>query len=106
VRFASEPRPKETLAHDRAYGELSVMPLSPIPAARVFRLYPAWTVLRGFRCYEGLTQQELADSVGASRTTISSIERRRSIPSVALALALARRLDTSVEDLFDLDDLR
>ena len=82
------------------------MPLNPIPAARVFRLYPAWTVLRGFRAYEGLTQQELADSVHTSRTTISSIERRRSIPSVALALALARRFDASVEELFELDDWR
>lgn len=82
------------------------MPLHPIPPSRVIRVYPTWTILRSLRLLAGLTQQELADSVGASRTTISSLERRKSIPSVALALALARRFEASVEELFDLEDLR
>ena len=86
-------------------GDAYSMVLNPI-RADVIPLYPVWTILRGFRFRAGLTQQELADSVGASRTTISSLERNKSIPSVALALALARRLDASVEELFDPSDLR
>ena len=81
------------------------MPLNPI-RPQVIPLLPEWSTLRGFRIREGLTQQELAESVGTSRTTISSLELNRSIPSVSLALALARRLGPSVEELFALDDLR
>ena len=81
------------------------MALNPI-RSQIIPLYPGWTILRGLRVREGLTQQELADAVATSRTTISLLERRKSIPSVALALALARRFDASVEELFGLDDLR
>lgn len=73
--------------------------------SRVVRI-SGWSLLRTFRVREGLTQQELADAVGASRATISSLERRRSVPSVGLALALARHLDATVEELFAPDDLR
>ena len=81
------------------------MPVSPIHS-QVIPLIPGWSVLRGFRVREGLTQQELANAVGTSRRTISSLERKRSLPSVSLALALACRLDASVEELFAPDDLR
>ena len=81
------------------------MALNPI-RSQMIPLFPAWSVLRGFRLRQGLTQQELADVVGTSRRTISSLELRRSIPSVALALALARQFEASVEELFALDDLR
>jgi putative transcriptional regulator len=69
-------------------------------------LFPGWSPLRGSRVLAGLSQDELAAIVGASRKTISSIERGASIPSVTLALALARALDTSVEELFSADELR
>ncbi len=49
-----------------------------------------------------LTQQQLAERVGVSRQTIVSIERGRYNPTVGLALALARALGLSVEDLFQL----
>jgi putative transcriptional regulator len=49
---------------------------------------------------QALSQQELADAVSASRQTISDIERGAAIPSVSLALAIARRLNRSVEQLF------
>ena len=64
------------------------------------RFFPGWTMLRSMRARHGLTQVELAALIGASRTTISSLERGRSLPSVGLALALARTLDLTVEDLF------
>jgi putative transcriptional regulator len=38
--------------------------------------------------------------VGASRETISSLERGASVPSTTLALAIARALEVTVEDLF------
>jgi len=58
------------------------------------------------RLYVGISQAELAEAVGASRATISSIESGRSIPAVTLAIAIARRLDTDVETLFAADTLR
>jgi len=78
--------------------------LNPVPP-RTLRIYD-WSMLRSFRIRAGLTQQELAAAVSASRATISSLERRRSVPSLALALALARRLDVTVEELFPAEDLR
>lgn len=53
------------------------------------------------RMYAGLTQAELAEAVGAARTTISDIERGVSLPSVSLALAIAQRTDIPVDELFE-----
>lgn len=50
-----------------------------------------------------LTQQELADKVGCSRQTIHSIESGKFVPSVELALRLARELNVKVEELFSLE---
>jgi putative transcriptional regulator len=58
------------------------------------------SMLWSLRICAGLTQAELAREVCASRRTISSLERGRSQPSLSLALALARRLDVPVDDLF------
>jgi DNA-binding XRE family transcriptional regulator len=58
------------------------------------------------RVCAGLSQGELAAEVSTSRQTISEIERAVRTPSVSLALALAHRLDLSVEDLFAPTDLR
>ncbi|HEY1513940.1 MAG TPA: helix-turn-helix domain-containing protein [Gaiellaceae bacterium] len=103
MRFTSESRPQRTLAAARLRNDRSRVALNPI-RSQVIPLFPEWSVLRGFRIREGLTQQQVADSVGASRRTISSIERRTSVPSVALALA--RRFEASVEELFAVEDLR
>ena len=62
--------------------------------------------MRDARFFAGFTQGDLATIVGTSRDTISSIERGRSIPSVTLALALARALGVTVEELFSQDELR
>jgi putative transcriptional regulator len=67
---------------------------------------PQWSAIRDARYFAGFTQGDLATIVGTSRETISSIERGRSIPSVTLALALARALDVTVEELFVADELR
>lgn len=63
------------------------------------------TKLRKFRFDRGeLSQQQLADMVGISRQTIVSIEKGDYAPSVKLALLLARKLETTVEQLFILED--
>jgi putative transcriptional regulator len=50
-----------------------------------------------------LTQEELAEKVAVTRKTINTIENRKYIPSTYLALKLAQVLETSVEDLFQID---
>ena len=63
------------------------------------------TNLRRFRFDRGeLSQQQLADMVGVSRQTIVSIERGDYAPSVKLALLLAEKLGTTVEQLFILEE--
>ncbi|MBQ1251805.1 MAG: helix-turn-helix domain-containing protein, partial [Firmicutes bacterium] len=52
----------------------------------------------------GLTQIELSERVGVSRRALSSIEKSVAVPSVDIALKLALALNTSVEDLFSLDE--
>ena len=63
------------------------------------------TNLRRFRFERGeLSQQQLAEMVSVSRQTIVSIEKGNYAPSVKLALLLARVLETSVEELFILEE--
>ena len=63
-------------------------------------LFDRWSRLKAARFCAGLSQEELAAAVGATRKTISSLERGRSIPSVTLARALAGALSLTVEELF------
>lgn len=51
----------------------------------------------------GWTQDDLAMRAGVPRSTVSAIEGRRLTPSVSAALALARALGLSVEQLFATD---
>jgi putative transcriptional regulator len=51
----------------------------------------------------GLSQSELAQQVDVSRQTIISIEKGRYIPSLPLALALARFFGKPVEEVFHAD---
>ena len=49
---------------------------------------------------EGMKQAELAELVGVSRNTISSIETGQFNPTAKLALILCIALDRKFEDLF------
>jgi len=51
-----------------------------------------------------LTQQQLADKVGVSRQTINSIEAERYIPSISLAIKISNVFDTSVNEIFTLEE--
>jgi len=59
--------------------------------------------VRQLRTDRGLSQGQLAESVGVSRQTINSIEQERYTPSLPLAIALARFFDSTVEEMFDAD---
>ena len=56
--------------------------------------------LRGARAEKKISQGELADMVGVSRQTISSIENNQFCPSAKLALLLCIALDKKFEELF------
>ena len=58
--------------------------------------------LEALRKSVGLTQQELSDTADVSRKSINAVENGVYIPSTLLALKIARTLDCSVEDLFQL----
>lgn len=51
-----------------------------------------------------LTQDELAKIVGVTRQTIISIEKGKYKPSLPLAFKLARALQTTVDELFIMED--
>ena len=59
--------------------------------------------VRMLRTRRGLSQGDLAEVMGVSRQTINSIETGRYMPSLPLAIALARFFETSVEEVFDVN---
>lgn len=60
--------------------------------------------IRQLRFEQGeMTQQALADRIGCTRQTIIMLEQGRYVPSLALALRIARTFDTPVEDIFTLE---
>ncbi len=58
--------------------------------------------LEELRKSAGLTQQELSESAEVSRKSINAIENGIYVPSTVLSLKIARTLNCSVEDLFQL----
>ena len=56
--------------------------------------------LKEARSEKGFSQQQLADLVGVSRNTISSIETGQFNPTAKLALILCIALDKQFEEIF------
>lgn len=56
--------------------------------------------LKKLRTEKGLSQARLAETVGVSRNTISSIETGQFCPTAKLALILCIALDKKFEELF------
>ena len=63
------------------------------------------TKIRQLRQEKGITQQELAESVGVTRQTINALENARYNPSLLLAYRIAKKLgENSIEDVFVFDE--
>ena len=59
--------------------------------------------VREYRTQAKLTQQLLADEVGVTRQTIVAMETSSYVPSLPLAIRIARVFDRTVEEIFSLD---
>lgn len=51
------------------------------------------------RVQKQMTQQELADTVGVTRSMIAQIERNSKIPTIILSNSIAKALDANIEDM-------
>ena len=49
---------------------------------------------------KGITQDELAQSLGVSRQTVNAIEKGKYNPSLDLAFKLAEYFETTIESIF------
>ena len=54
---------------------------------------------------QGLSQEELADAVGTTRQTITSIEVEKYTASLPLAYKIAHFFGLTIEEVFDFSDL-
>ncbi|WP_214711235.1 MULTISPECIES: helix-turn-helix transcriptional regulator [unclassified Exiguobacterium] len=62
------------------------------------------TRLKELRARFGINQTELAKRAGISRQTVSLIEREEFMPSLLIAVKIARVFDESIEDIFQFDE--
>lgn len=60
--------------------------------------------IKVFRAMHNLTQADLAMKVNVTRKSINAIEGGRFVPSTVLALKIARVFNTSVEEVFQLQE--
>ncbi len=60
--------------------------------------------IRVFRAEHRMSQNELAETIGVSRKTISTIEVGRFVPSTVIALKIAQYFKVTVEDIFSLNE--
>jgi len=65
---------------------------------------PLYNKLKELRARKNINQQELGKLVGASRQTISLIERGDYSPSVTLAIKIAKVFDVTVEEAFQFEE--
>jgi putative transcriptional regulator len=56
--------------------------------------------VRELRAAHDLSQGQLGDALGVSRQTINAIENGRYLPSLPLAIAIARYFGSTVEQIF------
>ncbi len=61
--------------------------------------------IRKLRFEKGdMTQEALAEAVGVTRQTIIAIEKGNYVPSLMLALVIARFFDKDVEEIFFVEE--
>jgi putative transcriptional regulator len=56
--------------------------------------------IKVYRAMNELTQEDLAKAVGVTRQTILAIENNKYMPSLELALKIARIFERPVEEIF------
>ena len=60
--------------------------------------------IRVYRAEHRMSQADLAEKIGVTRKTISTIEVGRFVPSTIIALKIAKYFGAPVEDIFRLQD--
>ena len=61
--------------------------------------------IRVYRAEHRMNQLELADAIGVTRKTISTIEVGRFVPSTIIALKIAYYFNVPVENIFSLEEI-
>ncbi|MCU0653352.1 MAG: helix-turn-helix transcriptional regulator [Candidatus Pacebacteria bacterium] len=62
------------------------------------------TKIKEYRAKTGLTQEKLADTVGARRETIIFLEQGKYVPSLKLAHDIAKVFGAAIEEVFFFTD--
>ena len=62
------------------------------------------TKIKEYRTRHKITQEKLAEMVGVRRETIIFLEQGKYNPSLKLAYRVAKALQTTIEEIFILDD--
>ena len=60
--------------------------------------------IRVLRAERNMSQSDLADAIGVSRKTISTIEVGRFVPSTVIAMRIAHEFEVPFEDVFTLTE--
>lgn len=63
------------------------------------------TIIKELRKANKLSQSELADAVGTTRQTITSIEVGKYTASLVLAYKIAHYFDKTIEEVFDFSNI-
>lgn len=67
--------------------------------------YTVTNKVRELRMKKDLSQEALAEKVNVTRQTIISIEKGNYVPSVLLAMKIARTLSKNVEEIFSYEKI-
>ena len=62
------------------------------------------TRIKELRARYNLTQDELADQVGVTRQTMLYLEKGKYNPSLVLAYKVAKALNSTIEEVFEIDE--
>lgn len=62
--------------------------------------------IKEYRVKSNMKQTELAKKVGVTRETIIRLEKGRHNPSLKLAMKIANVLETTVDELFYIEDMK
>ncbi|MSR94619.1 helix-turn-helix transcriptional regulator [Clostridiaceae bacterium 68-1-5] len=60
--------------------------------------------IKEYRAKFDMKQEELAEKVGVRRETIGNLEKGRYNPSLVLAWKIAKVFNTSIEDVFTVEE--